>query len=141
MARVYATVAQYEAYTGTSPAPADTGTKLARASRMLDRAVLRYCAYDTDGFGFPTNEVVAEAIANATCAQVEWWADTGSNPSGADGVGWGSVAIGSVQLGRSLTAVSGEDSPARQLAPDGLDALQGPDLTPDIFRMGAITSC
>ncbi|MFE6103187.1 hypothetical protein ACFVQ4_24965 [Streptomyces laurentii] len=142
MSRVYATVAQYEQYTGTipDPDPATTTRLLGRASRMLDRLILRYCAYDTDDTGMPTNTVVAAAFADATCAQVAWWGSVG-DPSGADAVGWGSVAIGSVQLGRSVTPISGEDAPARQIAPEVLDALQSPDLTPHIFRLGAITSC
>lgn len=139
--RVYATVAEYEAYPGgTSPAPAGTDIRLVQASRMLDRQVLRYCAYDVDSAGMPTHPLVIEALRDAVCAQVAWWGQVG-DPSGADAVGWGSVSIGSVSLGRSVTAVSGDDSPARQLAPAVWDALTSPDLTAAIFRMGAVTSC
>ncbi|MET8765472.1 hypothetical protein [Streptomyces sp. NPDC004658] len=137
---VYATVTQYEEYTGTSPAPADTAARLGTASRMLERLVLRYCQYDVDQAGMPTHPLVVAAVRDAVCAQVGWWDQVG-DPSGADAVGWGSVAIGSVQLGRSVTAVSGGDAPARQLAPEAWDALLSPELTPDIFRMGAVTSC
>ncbi|XUM01227.1 hypothetical protein ACQ86F_31605 [Streptomyces venezuelae ATCC 10712] len=140
MSRVYATVEQYEEYTGTVPAPAGTAALLGRASRMLDRLVLRYCLYSVDPAGLPTHPLVAEAFAAAVCAQVAWWGDVG-DPSGSDAVGWGSVAIGSVQLGRSVTAVSGEDAPARQLAPEVWDALQSPDLTPGIFRGLVVVSC
>ena len=141
-ARVYATVTDYEAYPGaTSPAPSGTDVRLRQASRMLERLVLRYCCYTVDTTtGMPTNDVVIAAFRDAVCAQVVWWDQVG-DPSGADAVGWGSVAIGSVQLSRSVTAVSGEDSPARQLAPEVWDALLDPALTPNIFRMGAVTSC
>ncbi|MEU4171019.1 hypothetical protein AB0F46_29580 [Streptomyces sp. NPDC026665] len=139
--RVYATVPEYEAYPGgTSPAPSTTGTRLGQASRMLERLVLRYCMYDVDtASGMPTHPLVIAALRDAVCAQVAWWEEVG-DPSGADAVGWGSISIGSVSLGRSVTAVSGEDAPARQLAPAAWDALLDPGLTADIFRMGAVTS-
>ncbi|MFG2277518.1 hypothetical protein ACGFNQ_02370 [Streptomyces asoensis] len=138
--RVYATVDEFEAYPGgTSPAPSTTEARLGQASRMLDRQVLRSCVYDVDTDGAPTNTLVAAAFRDAVCAQVAWWEEVG-DPSGADAVGWGSVSIGSVSLGRSVTAVSGEDAPARQICPAAWDALLSPDLTADIFRMGAVTS-
>ncbi|MFF7452100.1 MULTISPECIES: hypothetical protein [unclassified Streptomyces] len=139
--RVYATVAEFEAYPGgTSPAPATTATRLAQASKMLERQVLRYCWYDvTKATGMPTHPLVVAAVRDAVCAQVAWWEEVG-DPSGADGVGWGSVKIGSVALSRSVTAVSGADSPARQLAPAAWDALLDPSLTPDVFQLGAVTS-
>ncbi|MYW48881.1 hypothetical protein [Streptomyces sp. SID161] len=141
MARVYATVDEYQAYPGALTATAQTAGLLAKASRMLERLVLRYCVYDVDTVtGLPTHPVVAAAFRDAVCAQVAWWDRIGDS-SGADAVGWGSVAIGSVQLGRSVTAVSGEDAAARQLAPEVLDALNDPALVPDIFWMGAVTSC
>jgi hypothetical protein len=140
--RVYATVPDYETYPGaTAPAPAGTDVKLVQASRMLERVVLRYCWYDVDSTtGMPTHLTVLAALRDAAIAQALWW-ETVGDPSGADAVGWGNVAIGSVSLGRSVTAVSGEDAPARQLAPAAWDALLNPDLTSDIFRMGAVTSC
>ncbi|MBL1107986.1 hypothetical protein JK361_25925 [Streptomyces sp. 5-8] len=141
MERVYATVDEYQAYTGAPTATAQTAGLLSRASRMLERLVLRYCVYDVDAVsGLPTHPLVAAAFRDAVCAQVAWW-ETVGDPSGADAVGWGSVAIGSVQLGRSVTAVSGEDAPARQLAPEVWDALLDPALTPDIWQMGAVSVC
>ena len=138
--RVYASVSDFEAYPGgTSPAPSTTEARLMQASRMLDRQVLRYCMYDVDTDGTPTHSLVVEAVRDAVCAQVAWWEEVG-DPSGADAVGWGSVSIGSVNLGRSVTAVSGVDAPARQICPAAWDALLSPDLTPEIFRMGAVTS-
>ncbi|WP_129307995.1 hypothetical protein [Streptomyces sp. L2] len=139
MSRVYATVDDYQTFTGETP-PDGTDRRLSTASRMLDRTILRFCRYDVDDTGLPTNTVVAAAFRDAVCAQVAWWGNVG-DPSGADAVGWGTLAIGSVNLGRNATAVSGDDAPARQLAPEAADALQSPDLTPDIFRLGAVTSC
>ncbi|MDV5145932.1 hypothetical protein R1T08_17370 [Streptomyces sp. SBC-4] len=139
MARVYATAAQYEAYTGVSPAPADIGTRLRRASAFLDVQVFRYCVYATDGSGMPTDALVLAAFSDAACAQAEWGIDVGDT-TGAAGVGWGSVEIGSVKLSRSVTATAGGDAPGRQVAPAVWDALQAPDLTPDRLMIGVVSS-
>ncbi|MCB5167999.1 hypothetical protein LG634_24625 [Streptomyces bambusae] len=138
--RVYATAEQYEAYTyGT--APADIDGRLARASKFLDANVFRYCWYRADdATGLPTDAVVAAAFTRAVCAQAEWGVETG-DVTGAGLAGWGSVRIGDVQLGRSVTSVSGADSPGRQVAPAVGDALRSPDLTPDKFVMGVVASC
>ncbi|WP_457028104.1 hypothetical protein [Kitasatospora sp. P5_F3] len=137
MARVYATSAQYATYTGLAP-DADTDRLLGNASKMLDAEVLRLCLFEADTDGYPTNQLVIEAFRDATCAQVQWWGEVGDS-TGAAGAGWGSVEIGSVKLGRSVTAVNGAASPAREVAPQVWDALQSPDLTPDIFVLGAVS--
>ncbi|MFF5972218.1 hypothetical protein ACFY7C_11935 [Streptomyces sp. NPDC012769] len=139
MARVYATAAQYTAYTG-QPAPEGIETLLAGASRMLDRHVFRFCSYDVDSVtGMPSNAVVAQAFAEAVCAQAEWGDEIGDT-TGAAGAGWGSVKLGSAELSRSVTAVSGADAPGRQVADKVWDSLIAPDLTPDIFVLGAVAS-
>ncbi|MGW8762367.1 hypothetical protein ACWGN5_07690 [Streptomyces sp. NPDC055815] len=140
MARVYATPDQYVAYTGVSPAPADISVRLRRASVFLDSRVFRLCAYAVDDAGMPTDTLVAAAFADACCAQVEWGVDVG-DLTGAAGVGWGSVEIGSAKLSRSVTATSGDEAPGRQIAPAVWDALRSPDLTPDLFLIGAVTTC
>ncbi|GAA2825347.1 hypothetical protein RMN57_13240 [Kitasatospora sp. CM 4170] len=138
VARVYANPDDLTAYTG-QPAPADATRLLTRASQMLDSQVLRACWYVADPTtGMPTDSLVLAAFRDAACAQVEWWQELGDS-TGAAGVGWGGVKIGSVDLSRSVTSVSGSDSPARQIAPQVWDALQAPDLTPDRFRLGAVT--
>ncbi|TMU98095.1 hypothetical protein [Streptomyces sp. DASNCL29] len=135
MARVYATAADYQGYTGQDP-PADVDQLLARATRMLEAQVLRMCWYDVDADGMPTNATVLEAIRRAVCAQVQWWGELGDS-IGAAGVGWGSVGIGSVSLSRSGSA-SGSASAAREIAPQVGDELRSPDLIPEIFRLGAV---
>lgn len=137
MARTYATSAELAAYTGQA-APDGAALLLTRASQMLDAQVFRMCWYVVDSDGMPTDPLVLAAFRDATCAQVQWWDDLGDS-IGAAGAGWGGVKIGSVQLDRSVTAVSGADSPSRQLAPQVGDALASPDLTPDKFRIGAVT--
>lgn len=139
MARIYATSAQYVTYTGQA-APADIDARLARASRFLDSQVFRLCWYEVvTATGLPSNTLVIEAFRDAVCAQVQWGVDVGDT-TGAAGVGWGTVAIGSVTLSRSVTAVSGNDAPGRQIAPAVWDALRSPDLTPDLFLLGAVVS-
>lgn len=140
MARIYATPAEYEAYTGQSPAPVGTDTRLRDASRMLDSQVFRLCWYEADTAGMPTHPLVLAAFSDAACAQAQWGDEVGDT-TGAAGVGWGNVKIGSVQLGRSVTAVSGDDAPGRQIAPKAWDSLRSPDLTGDIFRLGEVVTC
>ncbi|WP_329622923.1 hypothetical protein OG357_22940 [Streptomyces sp. NBC_01255] len=140
MTRIYATSSQFEAYTGTSPAPADITARLRRASTFLDSQVFRLCAYDVDDTGMPSNELVLDAFADACCAQVEWGIDVGDT-TGAAGVGWGTVTIGSATLSRSVTATSGDEAPGRQIAPAVWDALRSPDLTPDLLVIGAVGTC
>ncbi|MYR45086.1 hypothetical protein [Streptomyces sp. SID5910] len=124
--RVYATTTDLANYLRAAP-PVDSAGLLEDASRMLDARVLTYCRYDVDNAGLPSDPDVAAAIGRAVCAQVAWWDEVGDS-RGAAGVGYGSVAIGSVNLGRSVTSVSGDDSAARQLAPQVADELRAPHL-------------
>jgi hypothetical protein len=138
MARIYATLEQYEAYT-YSTAPTDIEYRLARASEFLETRVFRLCWYDVDDTGLPSNVLVAAAFSRAVCAQVQWGVEVG-DVTGSAGVGYGSVEIGSVKLSRSVTSVSGDDAPGRQIAPAVWDALRGPDLTPDILLVGGVSA-
>lgn len=133
--RIYATTTDLANYLRAAP-PLDGAGLLADASRMLDSLVLAYCRYDVDQAGMPTDEAVAAAIGRAVCAQVAWWDEVGDS-RGAAGIGYGSVAIGSVNLGRSVASVSGDDSAARQIAPQVWDELRSPDLH-DKFYVGAV---
>ena len=139
MARVYATSSQYQEYTGQAP-PTDIDVRLRDASEFLDAAIFQLCWYDADATtGMPTNTTVLAAFANACCAQARWGVDVGDT-TGAAAVGWGDVEIGSVKLRRSVTATTGDDAPARQVAPRVWDALRNPDLTRDVFWLGAVFS-
>jgi hypothetical protein len=135
MARVYATATQFTTYTG-QPADADTDRLLRDASIMFDAELLGLSAFAVDADGLPTDARVAEAFAAAVSHQVAWWGELGDS-TGAAGAGWGSVEIGSVKLSRSVTAVSGSDSPARQIAPKAWDELRSPDLA-GRFVLGAV---
>ena len=138
MARIYATSSQYQEYTGQAP-PTDIDVRLRRASAFLDAQVFGLCRYDVDDTGLPASTVVAAAFADAVCAQVEWGVDVG-DITGAAAVGWGTVTIGSATLSRSVTATTGDDAPGRQIAPAVWDALRSPDLTCDLFMLGAVAS-
>jgi hypothetical protein len=136
VARIYATSVDYQAFTGQTP-PSDITVQLADATRMLEASVFRFCLFDVDEEGYPSNATVRHAFTEAVCAQARWFDDVGDS-TGAASAGWGSVSLGSAQLSRSVTSVSGASSPAREVAPAVLDALQAPDLTPDIFLLGVV---
>ncbi|MCI3240293.1 hypothetical protein [Streptomyces spinosisporus] len=133
--RVYATTTDLANYLRAAP-PTGAAGLLADATRMLEARLLAFCRYDVDDDGMPTDEAVAAAIARAVCAQVAWWDEVGDS-RGAVGAGYDSVSIGSVSLGRSGTGVSGDDSAARQIAPQVMDELRAPDLHDKLF-IGAL---
>jgi hypothetical protein len=139
MARIYATSAQYETYTGQT-APTDVTARLGRASRFLDSEVFRLCWYEVDEDGYPTNPFVMTAFADAVCAQTQWWAETGDELGTAGQ--WGSVKIGSVALsGPSSSTGTGSSTGGRKVADAALEALRTPDLTRDLFRLGEVVQC
>ncbi|MFF1416569.1 hypothetical protein [Streptomyces sp. NPDC058280] len=138
MARVYATAAAYEEYTGQAP-PDDIDAVLARASRFLENTVFRLCWYKADGDGMPSDVVVAAAFSNAVCAQVEWWDETGDE-LGVAGM-WGSVKLGSASMSTgSSSSGSAGSAGGRTVADAALEALRGPDMTPDRFVLGMVCS-
>lgn len=140
LGRSYATSTDLANYLRAAP-PVDADRLLAEATTLLDSRVLRYCWYEVDDTGLPTDELVIPALARAVCAQARWWDELGGSTTGADLAGWGSVKIGSVQLGRSADSVSGSDSPSQQIAPGVWDELNALHLTCNNFSLGAVTSC
>ncbi|WP_030383606.1 hypothetical protein [Streptomyces sp. NRRL S-241] len=120
----YATPEQLAAWTG-QPAPADAERLLARAGEDIDSALLT-AIYRVDEDGDPLDPKVRTALANATCAQVEFQLAAGDDGTGAGGQ-WDSVSIGPVSLsGRSSrTAAAGVE-----LAPRADRALRRAGLTP-----------
>jgi hypothetical protein len=67
----YATVVQLAAQPW-GLTPADAARLLVRASEVIDQA-LRTAIYAVDDAGAPTDTAVIAALADATCAQVEFW--------------------------------------------------------------------
>ena len=142
MARIYATAADYTAFTGQDPAPSNVDALLAQASRFLDANVFRLCWFAAaDDTGMPTDASVIQAFTDATCAQAQWW-DALGDSIGTVGVGWSSVSIGSVTLSRGTKATpdTPADQAARQIAPAVWDVLASPDLTPFVFRLGLVVT-
>lgn len=132
MARVYATAAEFYAFTGgvqptetpegeTDPVPVvelDLDAELARASRKVDRDT-RLAVYAFDEDKMPTDPEVIEAFRDATCAYVAWFRETG-DITGAESQG-GSVKIGSVSLGNS--AAEGTSAEDARRSPEAIDIL------------------
>jgi hypothetical protein len=138
MARVYATAEQYETYTGAA-APADIDYRLARASSIPRRAGPSCLLVHGRRQRPPNGRRCRCRVRGGHVRAAQWGVEVG-DITGAFMAGFGNASIGSGALGRSVTAVSGADAPGRQVAPAVWDALGSPDLTPDLFRMGMVTS-
>ncbi|MFD3902972.1 hypothetical protein HXS80_20505 [Streptomyces sp. CB04723] len=127
MPRVYATPEQLADATG-QPAPADAVRLLTRASEDVEDA-LRTAVYDTDATGMPTDPAVRDALAAATCAQVEYVAAQGGDDTGAAGQ-WDSVSIGPVSMaGRK----GGPVGAAVDIGPRALRTLTRAGLLPGVI--------
>ncbi|MFE0762619.1 head-tail connector protein [Streptomyces smyrnaeus] len=128
MARVYATPEQLSAWTG-QPAPPGAERLLARASEDVDDPLLT-AVYCTDAAGMPTDPAIVTALADATCAQVEYQLATGDDGTGAAGR-WDSVSIGPVSLsGRTDGPATATDV---DLAPRAHRALRRAGLLPGVI--------
>ncbi|MFF5980852.1 hypothetical protein ACFY78_18605 [Streptomyces olindensis] len=138
MPRIYATAAEYQQFTGQTP-PSDIAALLAKASRFLEANVFRLCWFEVDEDGLPSNTLVRETFANAVCAQVAWWEELGDS-TGASVAVWGTVKLGSASMSRPEGQTSGGKSAPREIAPEVGDVLGSEDLTPDIFRLGAVVT-
>lgn len=128
MARVYATEADLIAYGAppgvTLPTGAEATRKLTRASEHVDEMLLT-AIYDTDTNGMPTKASVIQALENATCAQVVWWAGGGGDETGTQGK-YKDIALGSLRLSRGSSG-AGE---VERYAPDALRHLRLEGLLP-----------
>lgn len=113
----YATTTEFTSYTGKA-ATADTGRLLQRASNLLDALIV--VSYRVDALGVPYDLEVIDALKNATCAQVEWWIETGDPIEGSsrfETTGL-SAGTGGLNLGKSR----------RRLAPQAEDELRKANL-------------
>lgn len=93
--RSYATTTQLAHALHAAP-PLDAVRLLERATELLDSDFLRAAVYDVDDDGMPTDPIVAQAFAEAVCAQVEFWGEVGAETdiSGPlQGVTLGSLAL------------------------------------------------
>lgn len=108
--RVYATTTDLANFLRSAP-PTGARKLLEDASRKM-AGVLLTAVYATDSDGMPTDPVVKKAIADATCAIVEWWGETG-DVLGTDG-NWTSASAGNVSVSReagSTVQVGGTQIP------------------------------
>lgn len=117
MARVYATEADYTAYTGET-APANIDRLLRIASGVVDY-LLTGRLYDVDASGMPTAPADLDALRDATVVIAE---DPTTQTLISQGASqeWGSVSIGNVSLSNPLgtsasKTVSGVPVPAEAL--------------------------
>lgn len=94
----YATEGQLTAWLPTGTAATDGARLLIRASELLDGAVRASFAVDTVT-DLPTDEAVATAMADACCAQAEFWLDVGEDHD-VEGLAGARVSIGHLSLGR-----------------------------------------
>lgn len=95
--RIYASTTDLALFLQDAP-PLGAAKLLADASRKMDQILLT-AVYATDALGMPSDPVQAQAVAEATCAVVEWWLETG-DVLGAGG-DWTSASAGGVSISRA----------------------------------------
>lgn len=78
---LYATAEQLSAWFDGVPTPANAPSLL-RSASLLVRAETVGTVYTTDTDGAPSDPVVRQAFADATCAQVMAWSVAGIDPAG-----------------------------------------------------------
>ncbi|MDQ1111129.1 hypothetical protein QE418_000577 [Microbacterium testaceum] len=124
MQRVFATVADYTKYAEEDYGDDALLTKRLRSASVEVEKLIRGAVYDVDDDGYPTDADTADALAEATCAIVEHWADT-DDPRGTDAV-QGAVKIGSVSLGTTSSGsdnLSASEKLARRIGDKAVDIL------------------
>lgn len=129
MARVYATQADYQQWTGDNAATVAPSV-LARASRLIDRALVG-AVYVVDSQGLPTDTPITEALRDAVCAQIEWWDETGDTTGIGAASQFASAAIASANYTRAQGAAAGDGKGVTdRLSADALDVLVTAGLLP-----------
>lgn len=123
----YATLADLAMFTGSEPGP-DAGRLLVKASRKVDLMLIG-SVYDTDDDEMPTQPKVIAALRDATCAQVQYWDETGDTTGSNAAAGWRDVSIGKVRLSRTVGG-SGNTAVAQEFAPTAIDILRVAGLLP-----------
>jgi hypothetical protein len=92
----YATAEDLEAWTGND-APDNAERLLQRATELIAHNVLT--PTPTDAAGLPEDEILAEAVMQATCAQVEQWLAVGEDNAIAGYSRGTSMSVGGVAIG------------------------------------------
>lgn len=134
--RVYATPRQYGDF-AIEPFDGDDkmlSKRLRHASSEVE-GLTRFATYAVDDAGMPTDGLVREAFADATCAIVEYWGET-DDPLGVDAMA-GAVKIGSVSLGTtssSADAASEREKVIRRLGDRAVSILTNAGLISPAVR-------
>lgn len=115
MTVAYATLAQLLEFVTWEAAIPDAERQLLRATELIDATVLSAYTID-DTTQLATDTVVAQALADAVCAQVEFWLEVGEEHD-IDGLAGTQV---------SVTGYSGKRAPV--VAPRALRFLQAAGL-------------
>ncbi|MFF3653355.1 hypothetical protein ACFYXV_32565 [Streptomyces sp. NPDC002181] len=121
----YTTPEQLAVWLG-HPAPPEAERLIARAGEDIDSALLT-AIYAVDDDGDPLDPPIAEALAAAVCAQIEYWLGSGDDGTGAAGR-WDSVSIGPVSLSGRAASTAGASGV--ELAPRAARALRRAGLEP-----------
>lgn len=95
MTVAYATVSDLESFIG-GEAPDGVARLLERASEVIDGVVRAPFDVDTTT-DLPTDSTVAAALRDATCAQIEFWAEVGEEHD-IDGSAGKSMSIGQLNI-------------------------------------------
>lgn len=130
-APVYATLAEYRDWLD-DPTVDVSDALFARASEIIDEALIGAVYVINQGTQLPTDATELEAIKNATCAQVEWMIETGDTTGTGSATEYDSVKIGSVSLSGKKTQAT---SPMRTdsgawVAPNAVRVLRIASLLP-----------
>lgn len=124
-APIYATLDDYRDWVGDQTAEM-SAVLFVRASRVVDE-VLIGAVYDVDSSELPTDPVVLEALKDATCAQAQWFDETGDTTASGAGGELGhitSASIGSASYSMK-NAGGGTDAGATQTTPSGIPIAPG----------------
>jgi hypothetical protein len=122
----YATLGELADYLGTDP-PEGAGRLLIRASRLVDMLLVG-AWYPVDDASMPTDLAHIAALRDATCAQVEWFDETGDSSGAATLIQ--SQTVGNVSFSRGYTGRGSVTGPSQRYAPDALNYLRLAGLLP-----------
>ena len=128
--KTYATLSQLTDYMDEEP-PDNADRLLVKATRRIDYLTIA-AVYDTDDDGLPTDDDVAAAFRDATCAQVQWWHERGDTTGNDTAAEWGDVQVGKVRLSRRVSQGAGGDATAspQRYSPDTIEILRVAGLLP-----------
>jgi hypothetical protein len=123
-----ATEQDYLDYTATQDAPANMGVLLREASRMVRRHTIS-AVYAVDSNGAAVDQLVIDALRDATCAQAAAWASLNVDPL-TGGVGQSRVIMNKSLDGAAITYANAQgqaqaaDEATRRLVPAACEILR-----------------